>query len=426
MAKTVYSLVLLLGLFFFSCADRDRNNPLDPLNPVTQGRVTGLVALGLEKKVELSWNALPVSDLTAYLVYRRCGDADSAQFTEIGRTGVSTFADTTVVDGADYCYYVTAQAGDYESPASEQRRCTPGPTFTWVADQQSGYLYCLSHDLRAGICKFGLLSYPRIVAVSRLEHAAYVALRYGEQVFKVNQDGRLLAQLSGVDNVVDMAVDQSQSSLWIAQRAPGRVRLFNETGQMMVSISDLSAPAAIKADNLTHTCWLIDRGSKELLQYSAWGVRINHSGPYLMAPKDLALSPRLQKVWIADSTRVIEYDYNALPTGRAIGGLVDAALIAFNHEEQSLWFVDWERTGQPARLYKVRHDFQIEFSTSAFGYPYEIAVNEFDGSCLVADISWDHYGLYRISSSGNKIERIGDYSAPFAVAVENRATELSP
>ncbi len=407
---------MIVGIIFLACSDRERSNPLDPRNPNTQGRPTGLTAYAMERKVYLRWDAIAFKDLQAINIYRKTND-DSI-FTRIGQTLTSSYVDDAVQYGIRYEYYVTAQVDGYESAPSNTVHCTPGPTFTWVSDYQAGSVVCLTHDLQTEIMRFGALYYPQVIDVSSKERSVWVAVRYEKQVLKINRFGEITAARPNMESVVDICVDTTMLDVWIAQKNPGRLTRLDSYGALGATTPLLEEPRAIVSPNNSGICWVLDGGDGTLKAFDLAGRRLTVTERLFTRPMDLVYVPHTRTFWVADSSAIIQCDHRGAPTGLKVEPFYYVSLLAYDHQNRCLWAIDWERWGEPSKLIKIDQNGRILWSLSAFSYPLCVAANEYDGSCFVGDAGYDHYGLFRVSPDGQEITMIGRFYLPVSIAVE--------
>jgi len=129
----ISEIVLIAGIFLFilaNCVDRPRDNPLDPQNPKTHGKLIGFKLASRERQIFLSWERLDLKDLVGINIYRK-QQGDSG-FVKLEQSPISgrEFVDTDVEYGIEYNYRLTAEVDGYESPPSEEKSIIPGPTYT--------------------------------------------------------------------------------------------------------------------------------------------------------------------------------------------------------------------------------------------------------------------------------------------------------
>ena len=74
MRRTVCSIALFIAILTFGgwgCSNRERLNPLDPRNPDTLGRPTGLRVTSNRHRVTLSWEFVEHANVLGISVWRR-------------------------------------------------------------------------------------------------------------------------------------------------------------------------------------------------------------------------------------------------------------------------------------------------------------------------------------------------------------------
>ena len=415
---SAWCIIFSFLLLFNACSDRKRTNPLDPQNPETKGKPVGLYIYAEEHRVTLGWKPLSLKGITAINVYKR-SQADS-EFVRVDQVDpqYNEYMDYSVEYGVKYQYYITVSAGNYESPPSKILSITPGPTYTWVADIQSGYVTKLTHDLSVHLFNFGTVNYPTLVSVSPRERMAWVYSRFSNRLYKVDSRGGMDMVLTNFPDIRDMEVDTTLKDLWISQPYKGKVQRIQSNGVINMVSTVLSHPTAIAIDQFRHRCWLIDEKSRRVVRLTFNGRLGIVAQENFIAPKDIAVNSVTGDLWIADSTRVIKLDYLGAPTGIMSRNFYYARYLAIDSKRNSCWVVDMEPPNHPASLLKLDENGRVLFKLTEFGNPKYIAVNEWDGSCLLADTGYGYSGLWKISPDGSKIEYVDDFILPSCIAIE--------
>ena len=405
----------LVWLFTASCSDRDRINPLDPRNSETNGKITGLTLTAREHQVTLTWPRLPYAEIDSIHVYRRT-ELDPFQRIASLPAFSTLFQEVHLQYGNQYSYYITIRVNNYESIPSEIKTVTLGPTYTWLADENTGYIYRLSHDLQGTVARFGTLIFPYLVATNSRERSAWAFSKYSNTLYKIDSNGKLILSKGDYGPITDMVVDSTRSDLWITVERERRVLRLNWNGDEVARTEPFGRPTYLVYDTNRRYCWIIDKVSKRIFAVSGSAAQRVATDAILIAPKDLALNPQDEELWVADSTRIVKFNYEGRKLNSEVSGFFYLALLDYDTKRQELWAVDLQKVGQPATLYKFDRNGQIVFKLDQFGYPYTIAVNKFDGSCLVGDIGKRQ--LYRVDNQGLKIEKIGNFRSPYSLSVE--------
>jgi len=140
-----FILLILVLFFIYGCADRQHDNPLDPLNKKTKGRPVGLDVLSFESTAVLTWQSFQVDGLIGIKVYRQ--KKNDSTFQEIGLvTDQSNFEDKSVDFGITYNYRIQAITEKYQTPFSDVVSITPGPSYIWVTSGSFGIVSKITHD----------------------------------------------------------------------------------------------------------------------------------------------------------------------------------------------------------------------------------------------------------------------------------------
>jgi hypothetical protein len=402
---------------FYTCTDRERRNPLDPENTKTRGQIRDFKIRSLEQKVQLSWQKVSLEGLDAINIYRK--SEDESVFTRISEIDpdASTFTDQDVEYERQYQYYVTARADDYETPPSAIQSITPGPTYTWVLEGQRGYVSRYTHDLSVRLLHIGAFSALRHLAVVPQERSAWIFSQYVNSLYKIDQAGQIDLIVRDQGPVSDMGVDERRGEVWLAQPSLSRVRVLNRFGNLSRMYYEPQRPVQLAVDSSRRWCWVLDDSLNNLVRLSHRDTAVMTGLNSLKAPKDISLSASGNAAWIADSSRVLKFDFFSLTQLLTVDGFDHAALIQCDGFRDNIWVVDLAPAGQPARLIKMNGQGQKAFELSLFGYPRSLAINTFNGSCLVADTGYQ--AVWRVSEDGAQVTEIGDFSAPVSIAVEH-------
>lgn len=414
-AKALFVAISLLILS--NCVDRPRDNPLDPQNPKTNGRPIGFKLASREQQIFLSWEGLDIKDLDGMNIYRKKqGDSIFAKL-EASPVSGREFIDTDVEYGNELTYRITAKVGEYESPSSEEKSIIPGPTYTWIADSYVGQVIRFCHDMRYELFRIGFIAFPTAIAASASERAAWVLDRYASRLYKISEFGDIEAFVRDLNGPTALAVNQQTGDLWVAQRYDNTVSHLDAQGNLQRSFAAFEEPVSVDIHDSNGECWVADRKAKKVFRISAFGLRVTQVEKAFLSPLDIDVDPKHSVVWIADSTRVLRYEYGGYGNWSEIDGFFWAQLLAADEKTGECWIVDLQELGKPAKLLKVDATGNIVFELSEFGHPQDISVNYFNGSCLVADSGYQQ--LVKVSSDGKILSVIENVKVPQDVAVEN-------
>jgi hypothetical protein len=417
MKTTLFFISILLIVMGFHCSDRERNNPLDPDNADTGGRPTGFFAYAEKNIVKIHWQPINATDLSGYTLYRRKVGNPFRKLASLA-PDVHRYEDVVDQYGITCEYKMTVMAGTYESRPTKVAKVTPGPTFTWLADPGDGAVKKFTHDLGYVLSMFSGAYSPFRIALNSARQNHWIFSRYSGTIYKIDAYGNAIAQVRvGMPTLWDMDVDTLRDELWVARYGQGMVTLISHNAEVLHSIYDIGKPLAVAVDSRLQLGWVIDDSSKKIFRLQNDDGRLRIEDSYdLTNPKAIALDENNQTMWVADSSRIVRMSYEGR-IEQVIDSPYYAELIAFNVQKGDIWYIDRRASGEFASLVKCDSDGNMLFEREVFYDPVAIVVNEFNGDCLVADLSYEHLGVWRCSNSG-VIEHVIEKVRPFDLDIE--------
>ncbi|MBC7186401.1 MAG: hypothetical protein H5U38_05120 [Calditrichaeota bacterium] len=409
--------VAVAAALVLGCEERKRLNPLDPLNPVTRGRPTGLSVVSEGHEVCLKWDAMAVDELIGYRVFRQV----QWESTMVPVTLVPTtqYCDRGRPFGVQHVYCVTAVTADYESPCSAGVTITPGPTYCWVASANEGAVIRLTHDRRHELLRYGYMAYPWIVEADPVTGNAWVVDAIYGRVSEITTAGDEQMRLGWFRQPSDIALDYRRRHLWILEQTrtdSAVVHKFTTEGTLIFTRGGLVAPSHMALDVGTGTCYIADAAARKVVRVAANG-RVSDVVDGLVWPTGLAWDSRSGQLWIADGTQVLVVSSRSGTITPAEGPFVRASVAAANDSTGECWVVDLGTQAGQGQVVRLRKDGSRVASYGPFVQPYGVAVNIYDACCLVADTGGDR--LVEITPDGHIEELPVRVARPWDVAVEN-------
>jgi DNA-binding beta-propeller fold protein YncE len=408
-------LISLIVIVVGACADRDRLNPLDPQNPNTLGRPTGLSVVSMQDTVELKWSQLDLRNLRGFRVYRR-REGETA-FLPIGNSlaSVYSFRDIGASFGTRHIYRVTALARDFESLPSDSVSITPGPTFTWVADAQLGDMIKLTHDGVHEILRSGVFFSPFRLQIDEKRGYIWVIERISGELGRMRMDGRLSGRFTKIAGPADLAIDTVDGGLWVADSSSKGLLKFDNTGAFINTFDAYKKIAALALHPITSELWLLDREKKRVIILSRAGELRREVEVELQRPSDIDVDGRTGKVWIADGNRVIRLTAAGTEEPLPAQNLRLVSKLAADASSGACWLIDYSTAVRASRIVKLTASGEVAFTLEDFDIPQSLAVNPFDGSCLVADTG--HRRVVRITSDGRIVGSYNRVFSPFDIDI---------
>ncbi len=177
MKKILYSTIILLAVILLSgCAERNRDNPLDP-----SAESTPPLNITIEPQngnVEISWNVNELKDFTGFRLYRSVGDSSNFQLLMEFPATIRQFTDRYVNFSKWYYYYLTVLGVNNESKPSKIQKIMLGPGETWILSSYGYSVNQLTYDLTHVQQNFNLQFPPVSWAPDWTDGQIWLSTRY--------------------------------------------------------------------------------------------------------------------------------------------------------------------------------------------------------------------------------------------------------
>ena len=202
--------------FLLSCSDRKPLNPLDPNNPYTAGKPTGLRLLPIQNAVKIMWDPVDVNDLALYVVYKGVTGSEMFKLWEVSPD--STFLlDTNVSFYEKYTYALEAHTEMYSSARSDTVQITVGPFNIYAADFWSNSIRMISWDGNHLITTRPVAS-PRKIALRKTDNSFWVANYYDRSLLLMSTDLVDITSVVLPDHPLDLEMNQDQGIAYVVTR----------------------------------------------------------------------------------------------------------------------------------------------------------------------------------------------------------------
>lgn len=416
--------ILLAIIFCSGCADRDRINPVDPVNPDTMGRPTGVSVISIQDTVKLSWDIIELKDLIGYQIYRKTSlESDFTPVILVPAT-VSSYSDTSVEFDVEYSYQVSAVGSTYESLPSHTVTITPGPTFNWVSDNANGQLVKLTHDAQHELLRTVRFQNILDIETNPITGDVWVIDRISllfAELKRVSPEGNLRLPILQFTSPLDAALEIRTGALWIADSTDNIVIKLDSAGTQLFTIAELLNPIAVSVDQRTGDCWVADNHANRIFKIKSDGTEILASPVNLNAVQSISVNSSNGDVWVADSTRIVKIDENGNLNLEPNQRFDFAFKIDVNGKTGEFWVLNLLFQFDQSTVSKFSPEGQKFFEISGFTVPEDLSINLFDNSCLVADTQNDR--IVRISSGGDIVGILNSIGFPRAVSVQNQPNE---
>ncbi|MGH7601007.1 MAG: hypothetical protein ACREOI_32005 [bacterium] len=404
----------LIILLLAGCSDRARLNPLDPKNPNTQGRPTGLNVISMRDTVQLKWDPIDLRDLSGFQIYRQLQGEARDSVIALTPSGILSYSEVGTNFDITRSYRISALAPNFESPLSDEVTITPGPTVSWVADGRNGDLIKLTHDGGHEILRSSAFFSPFRLQIDAQRGYVWVLEEFrGSELGRLEVNGRNARRFDRIDGPADLAVDKADGSVWVADTLTNGLMKFNSDGTRAMNNEAYKKIAALAVHPQTRDVWALSRDSLRVFIFSQSGVLRRRANVSLQRPRDIDIDSRTGKVWIADGTRVIRLDADGNSEALSSPAFRFVYRVSADEVTGGCWLIDYSTTVGDSRIFKLAPDGAPRFSASGFDIPASLAANPHDGSCLVADFGNNR--LIRVSASGQSNEAYKRISFPVEV-----------
>ncbi|UCF78797.1 MAG: hypothetical protein JSW03_00515 [Candidatus Eiseniibacteriota bacterium] len=414
-ASILSAVVLFLAvasLLVSSCGERERANPLDPLNPETGGSPPGFQTLALDGRVELRWSPLQLQGLTGYNAYRRERTERTGGLFQLLEgspfsSGLGRTTDSSVTNGTTYEYKLVPLIQEHgEGTSSPVLAATPGPHFAVASDGWSGLVRKFSADMRASLWSVGGLYYPFSVAsngadvwVTDLYAGLFRltgegALLWGRVGFllpvwvSVTAGGRsaVVDQVSAAvtvfspDGATEATITEGlegptcasfgpQGELWVADPVAGSVRKYSSSGSLVGSFTSCLQPRFLDVEMGTGVCWVGDVETSELIRLSPEANELARVSSFSSVTA-LEVDEYSGGCWLGDGDREeivhVSGEGEILFRAGRVGRIVHIYVAA---DDGSVWLAD-----RKGRLLALTKGGKIISSTTISGSPTSVTV----------------------------------------------------
>jgi hypothetical protein len=406
--------VLIFPAFLYQCTERERSNPLDPLNPFTGGRPAAPRVISFQDTVLLSWTPLQLSSITRYNLYRRL--AHEINYTQIASlpTGIFEYMDMGAAYDTVRSYRLSASTANFESPLSDSVLIRPGPSYIWAIDFDNGEVVKLTHDGVHEIFRAGTFLRPLNLDVNPQDHTAWVVDPIMQEVTKFTGNSRQENRIFVGRGISDIVVDTTDGSFWTLQADSGVVAHYSSSGEILSRVTRFQNPYALALHQKTRRAWVLDKGRGEIYEVDDFSIQLRFAG--YESALDIAVDSNANKLWVAASDAVVLADLELLQTQRT-EGFRFLARVAVNEKTGECWAADWlERFGN-SNIIKLSSDGQVDFSLGGFAEPKSLSVNFFNGHCFIAEPEIREF--IELDATGQIVSAIRTRGAFSRIVVEN-------
>ncbi len=406
-----FGVVCIAGL---SCSNRERTNPLDPMNPNTQGHIQRVRLLSEKDTVTIEWDAFALQGITGYRVYRRSPGASEYAHVALIPHPSSQFYDGGQVYDQSVGYQVSVQIDAYESPPSDTASITPGPYCWWVADYYGGVVAKLTYDGLHMISKFMEGIFPVGVASDSVSNDAWVIDASGFLV-KFSSSGTNVEWMSDLEDPTHIDFNSSRTMIWIADSSGTQVVRMDTSGNVLGRITGFDHISGLSTAGRHGGCWISDADQGRITLLSHEGLEQIVLEEVFESPGALSYDDKDEFIWAVDSLKLFRI---------TLGGIVEEVFISGNpirhvsavQGGESCWIIIDGGDVAGEEVLKVNMQGDILVRSEGYQYALSVEANSHNGGCLIAETGIG--AIVILSGEGERLGRLQAFAGPTDLALE--------
>ncbi len=413
-----------LALFagqLLGCAERERSNPLDPLNGETGGMIAGFGALAGDSQVEIRWQRLPQSDVDNYRIQRwQPGETPAYLPGEFG-PGAAGALDSPLPNDETFIYRLVARFTSGDSAVSPVDTATTGIRKIAVLSAGVPGLIGLTPDARDALFTLPSSEAYEDMEVDRTRDVLWLTMPGAGLVLRYFFDGRLAGEPIALEAPADVSVSNQRGIGWVALPQSGSVQAYGPdlSGTTpFETVSGLGEAHVVEAGTTDLTVWV---GNEDgvVYRYVPEGGPLLGSWALKNAVVAIALDEANSRAWVA--TRTLGGDHLFVIDGvdssvTVLPGLwSNIADLEFEPGTRSLWISERGPPGLgQGRLSRANDTGAIQASISSIE-PYGITTDPSTGNCWASELKSNR--LIEVTPAMAIARWSAPVSVPYAVRI---------
>jgi streptogramin lyase len=418
-ALVLIAAIVLLG----GCTTRERTNPLDPRNTVTQGSLVGFNAIAADSVVELRWPPLRVQGVLGYRVQRwRPGGVPQSLGAFDYSASATAAEDPEVRNDSTYVYRLVAHLDTGDSVLSAPDTVTPGTRRIFALAAGTPSFLRLTPDARDVLYELQTKESYVDMELERSTGVLWFAAETSGQVVRRTPDGAITGAVIETGAPGDLSVSSNRGLGWVVSITSGSVTSYGpnvDDASPHSIIGDVPDPRIVEAGTIDPSVWVGDEGgevyrfqAQDLARTNVWSLG---AGPI----RAIALDEARGGAWVATRAPAGTL-YHLDPTDSSATvvrfPLLNAADLAVDPATGDLWIAERGPANMGAGRLSLITRAGVTLATVGSIEPYGIDVDPVDGSCWVSDLHSNR--ILDISRSGTILRASPPLAAPYAVRVD--------
>ncbi|MEE8336055.1 MAG: hypothetical protein V3S48_06425 [Candidatus Neomarinimicrobiota bacterium] len=300
------SLLSIILIILCSCEDRERLNPLDPKNSITEGAPTGLKIFTRVDSIALRWNPFNIDNMVEYQIYRGAGRDELFKHASVPADSV-VFRETELDFEESYFYAVQALTEFSQSSISKTVTTMPGPHTLWVADMYNFFLRNISFDGSWGQKIMEFIS-PRSLALDSKTKILWLGEYFEKSLLGLDQQMAIVNRIDLPDSPIDFALDSLNRRLFVLLE-DSSLRSYNMDGSIIWNYQlgfNPNLSSELVYDVITGSIWLSSNVINAVLKIAAADPEAGADIFSLIPnPGPLEADPVNGGVWVSTETGIV-------------------------------------------------------------------------------------------------------------------------
>jgi hypothetical protein len=417
-------LLFLAALLVAGCTTRERLNPLDPKNSVTQGGLIGFNAIAADDIVEFRWPSLQVEGVSGYRVQRwRPGGVPSyLGFTDYHQDATAG-EDSTVANDSTYVYRLVAHLANGDSAVSPPDTATPGVRRIFGLEAGAPAFLRLSPDARDILFERAANeSYVDMELDRRPGGLVWLSAEGGGFVLRKAADGATVGAVIQIGAPGDISVSSNRGIGWVVSISDSTVLSYGpdlNDGTPQRSINGIGHPRVVEAGTLDPTIWV---GNEEGTVFRFRAQDLVETDEWTLGAgviRAIALDEATGAAWIATRAGDIGNLYHLNPgdsTATLVrSNLLNPADLAVDPVSGDLWISERSVPNRAdGRLSLISRSGAMIAQVLGIE-PYGIDIDPIDRTCWISELGSQR--ILEIDRTGAVVRRSPVLLTPYAVRI---------
>lgn len=401
------------------CAERERRNPLDPLNENTGGMIAGFGALAGNAQVEVRWQRLPQPDVANYRLLRWRPGETPAYLSDTYGSGIAGAVDSLIPNDVTFIYRLVARFTSGDSAVSPPDTATPGTRRLVALSAGVPALVGLTPDARDVLYTLATSEAYEDMEVDRTRNVLWLTVPGEGRVFRTYFDGQLAGATLELDGPADVSVSNQRGIGWLALPNDLVVRAYGpdlNSTTPFDAVPGVGEAHVVEAGTADLTVWI---GNESGVVY-----RITPEGGPVLGSWNLgarviaiALDEAIERAWVATRSASGDVIYRIDGADSSVTALPgvwsNVADLEFEAGSRSLWISERGPPGAGlGRLSRASDVGAIQATLSGIE-PFGITTEASTGHCWASELKSNR--VIDVAPDGSIARWSAPVDVPYAV-----------